>query len=194
MEVNKRSDIRGVIVTEDIVEGRMGCITTHPDYSGDVTGRLTSFPGVKLPDDTDDAARALYPITWPVDNRSTPIVNWPTYDWSLRRSLDQDANAPITDKTIYLTYPGNQESVTIPSGTQALAYGGGVFTVPSGQFVYDATMVTPDVALRACDTETDGAAYAGMLAVLASGSTTVIARVVRYDSSAHALTFRTLSP
>lgn len=192
MEIRKKSDIVGVITTEDVTEGRMVLYTSHPGYSDDVTGRLTNIPGVKLPDTEAEAARAKFVVTWKQDRREPPIVNWPAYSWALRQTFDQTANAPITGKTIYLTYPGYQESVTIPSGTLALALGGGVYTVPSGQFIYDATMLVPGTQLRAANTADDGASDSGKLTTLASG--TAVAVVEEFDSTEFSLTFRTLSP
>jgi len=194
MEINKRSDDIGSIATEDIVEGRMVLLTSNPGYgSTDLTGRLTDVPGVKLPDTPAEAALAKYAITWPSDNREPPIVAWPAYPFALREGFDQTANAPITGKTIYLTYPGYQNSQTIPSGSLALAMAGGVYTVPSGQYVYDATMQVPGTQLRACDAATDGDALAGQLAVMVSGSTCV-AVVERFSTATYALTFRTYRP
>lgn len=194
MEINKSSDILGVITTEDIVEGRMVLLTSHPGYTTaqDLTGRLTDEPGVKLPDTAAEAAMARYVITWPVDNKTPPIVYWPYYTWALRQTLDRATNAPVTGRTIYLTYPGYQNAVTIPSGYLALAFGGGTFTVESGQYVYNALMQVPGTVLRACDTVTDGAALAGQLAILGSG--VEVAVVERFTVSTFALTFRTLRP
>ena len=199
MEINKSHDIEGVVTTEDITEGRAVLLTSNPGYrrdggpATDLTGRLTDLPGVKLPATTDEAARATYLITWPADNREPPIVYWPAYSYAVRQTLDQTANAPITGKTIYLTYPGNQESVVIPSGFVALGFTGvgTEVTLPSGQYVYDATMQTPGTRLRACDTATDGAASAGMLAIVASG-TTALYEVSRFNTSTFALTVRSL--
>jgi len=191
MEINKRTDITGVITTEDIVEGRFVLATSHPGYgANDLTGRLTDVPGVKLPDTPAEAVAARTPITWQVSNQQPPYISWTAFPFALRQGFDQDANVPLTDATVYLTYPGYQESVTIPSGTLALAYGGGVFTLPSGQYMYNATMQVPGTALAVADTETDGAAYAGMPKV-ASGTDTVAARVERFNTTTFALTLRT---
>ena len=190
MEINKTADITGVITTEDIVEGRMVLFVTHPGYPNDLTGRLVDVPGVKLPDTAAEAAQAIYCITWPVDNREPPIVAWPSYNFALRYGFAQVANTPVTGRTIYLTYPGYQESITIPSGSLALGYSccGTELTVPSGQYVYTAAMQIPGTRLRACDTAGDGAALAGMLAVVASG--TAVAHVSRFNPNTFALTFR----
>jgi len=203
VEINKSSDITGVIVTEDIVEGRMVLLTSHPGYSvipgesdaADLSGRLTDEPGVKLPDTPSEAAKATYVLTWPVNNIKPPMMLplvGPMYSFALRQMFDQDGNLPLTDRTIYMTYPGNQESVTIPSGNLALAFNccGGEFTVPSGQYVYSDDLQVPGTRLRVCDTETDGEDAAGKLAVVGSG--TAVAEVSRFNSTSYALTFRSI--
>jgi len=197
MEINKVLDITGVITTEDIVEGRMVLLTSHPGYPTDLTGRLTDVPGVKLPDTLAEAARATFCLTWKNENRVPPMnIPWvgPYIPFALRQGgFDQAANTPLTGQTVYMTYPGYQNSVTIPSGTLSLGFSccGTVLTVPSGQYVYDATMQVPGTPLRACDTATDGAGVAGMLAILVSGSTR-IAQVERFNATSYALTFRML--
>lgn len=194
MEINKSSDITGVITTENIVEGRMVLLTSHPTYPNDLTGRLVDVPGVKLPDTLAEAARATYCLTWKVENRKPPmLIPWigPFIPWALRKGgFDQAANTPMVNQTIYTTYPGYQESATIPSGTLALGFNccGGEFTIPSGQFVYDPAMRTPGTRLRVCDAATDGAAVAGMLAVMISGAVAV-AEVSRWNANS-SLTFR----
>lgn len=193
MEINKQSDIVGVITTEDITEGRMVLLTSHPGFSDDVTGRLSDLPGVKLPDNETEANRARFAITWQVTRQEPPIIDWPTYPFALRQGYDQDPNAPITGKTIYLTYPGYQESVTIPSGTQALAMGGGTYTVPSGQFVYSGAMQTPGTRLSVANAGDDSEATAGMLKIQ-EGTEEAVAVVERFDATEMSLTFRTLSP
>lgn len=199
MEINKTHDIHGVITTEDITEGRAVLMTSNPGWRGgvgpvpDLTGRLTDLPGVKLPDTLAEAARATYLITWPVDNREPPIIYWPSYQFALRQTMDQATNAPITGRTIYLTYPGNQESVVIPSGFIAIGLTGvqTEVTMPSGQYVYNVAMRVPGTRLRACDTATDGAVSAGMLAIVASG-TTPLYEVSRFNATTFALTVRSI--
>jgi len=193
MEINKQSDVLGVVPTEDITEGRMVLLTSHPGHGDDLTGRPTDIPGVKLPETEAEANRARYVLTWKVDRREPPIVNWPSYNYALRQTFDRDTNAPITGKTIYLTYPGYQESVTIPSGTNSLALGGGTYTIPSGQFVYSGAMQVPGTRLSVANTGDDGAASAGMLKVQ-EGNEEYVAVVERFDTSAFSLTFRTERP
>jgi len=196
MEINKVHDITGVITTEDIVEGRCVLLTTHPGYASDVTGRLTDEPGVKLPDTQAEAARATYALTWPVDNRTPPLtIPWvgPYIPWALRAGgFDQATNLPLTSQTVYMTYPGYQENMTIPSGNLAIGLNGvgSVFTIPSGQYVYSANLQIPGTRLRVCDTATDGADLAGRL-VEHTLSGTALYQVERFNTN-YSLTVGTL--
>jgi hypothetical protein len=191
MEINKYTDIIGVVACDDVVEGRM-VILTSQSSSYDFGSRADLF-GARVPADDTEAALAKYIITWPVNNAKVTddikmLVPMPSYDWSLRRGgWDQAGNVPFTSK-IYLTYPGNQDGQTIPSGYLALAFDRGVFTVPSGAFVFSAGITSagaPLEVLNVADDDTD----AGKLAYNAAGT---IAIVERYDSEKNTLTFRTL--
>jgi len=191
MEINKYTDIMGVVVTEDIVEGRMVVMTSHTwDHN---FGSKVDLPGVKLPADSTEAAIAKYCLTWPVNNSNAegPIkmfVPTPSFDWAMRAGgWDQSANVPFS-AVVHLTYPGHKEGVTIPSGWQALAFDRGVFTVPSGAFVYSADLVA-GAPLEVLNTADDGASESGKLAYNAAGT---IAVVERFDSDEYSLTFRTL--
>jgi len=192
MEINKYTDIIGVVATENITEGRMVLLTSH-SYNYDF-GSKTDLPGVKLPATAAEALKAKYIVTWPVNNSNAEgqikmFVPQPSMSYSLRRGgWDQAVNVPFS-ATAYLTWPGNQNNVTIPSGYQALAFDRGVFTVPSGQFVYNASMLVPGSNLEVLNTADDTAAFAGMLAYNASGT---IGVVERFDTSTWSLTFRTL--
>jgi hypothetical protein len=191
MEINKYTDIIGVITRQAIVEGRMVILTDNNSADHDF-GSRSDLPGVRVPASTTEAARAHYIVTWPVNNaNSEGEIVWlktiPSMSYSLRRGgWDQAANVPFS-ATVYLTYPGNQESVEIPSGYLALAFARGVFTIPSGQYVYSADIMNPGAPLEVLNSGDDGA-DAGKLAYNASGT---IAVVERYDSSDGSLTFRT---
>jgi hypothetical protein len=196
MQINKYTDIVGVIASEDIAEGRMVLMTSHSfnkNYGSD-----TDLPGVKLPDTADEAARAQYILTWPVSNANAhgPIrlfIPQPSINWSLREGgFDKAANVPFS-ANVHLTYPGHKDGVTIPSGYQALAFAEGVFTVPSGAWEYSANSEVPGAPLRVMDTASDTAADAGKLADNTGGGGTTVARVERYDSDTGDLTFRTLN-
>ena len=109
-------------------------------------------------------------------------------------NTDDSDNVPITGTTIHLTHPGNNNvPQTVPAGDKCLAYAGGVFTVPSGHFVYSADIETPDAALEVLNTADDTSASAGKLA-FTSVAANAVARTVSYDSVTGALTFRTAIP
>lgn len=181
----------GVVTEEDIPEGRMVLMVGH-SQSHDFGSRV-DLPGVRLPADSTEAGVAKFCVTWPVNNANAegPIkmfIPTPSFDWALRAGgWDQSSNVPFS-ATVHLTYPGHKDGVTIPSGYQALAFDRGVFTVPSGAFVYSASLV-PGAPLEVLNKADDGASEAGKLAYNASGA---IAVVERFDSDAYSLTFRTL--
>ena len=177
MEINKYTDIVGVVSTQAIVEGRMVLLTsqaTSYDF-----GSRTDLMGVNLPATSAEALKAKFCIAFALDNRPTPLVNsYPAYDFALRGGFDQTANVPYT-ATIYLTHPGNMTvPQTIASGVLALAFDKGVFTVTSGNFVYSANLV-PGAPLAVADTATDGASEAGKLKYASDGT---IAVVERFDA------------
>ena len=140
MEVNKYEDIMGVVLTEDVVEGRMVLLTSHSESHN--YGSREELPGVKLPADSTEAARARYCLAFPVDNTQPPIYQpYPTITSNLRYGFDSDANVPFS-ADVYLTAPSMLVGETIPSGTLGLAFGAGaVITVPSGAYVYTTTLV-----------------------------------------------------
>jgi hypothetical protein len=191
MEINKYTDIMGAVTGEAIPEGRMVIMTSH-SQSHDFGSRV-DLPAVRLPADATEALRARFCITWPVNNANAegPIkmfIPTPSFAWALRRGgWDQAANVPF-NADVYLTYPGHQEGVVIPSGWLALAFDRGVFTVPSGHFVYSANLLT-GAPLEVLNKADDGVANAGLLAYNAAGT---IAVVERFDLNAYSLTFRTL--
>jgi hypothetical protein len=189
MEINKFSDIRGVVTNESIVEGRMVLVVPSINDTYDF-GSRADLPGVKLPDNSTEAALAKFPIAFAVDNRETPIYQpTPSVTFALRRGFDQSANVPFS-ATVYLTSPGNLVGQTIPSGEPALAFAGGVFTVPSGAFVYNAGLV-PGAHLVVANAADDSEADAGKLKY---SGTAGVATVERFDSTNFRLTFRTYNP
>lgn len=187
MEINKYTDIVGVVTTEAIVEGRMVLLTSH-NQSYDFGSRV-DLPGVKLPATSAEAAKAKFCVAFALDNRPTPLVNsYPSLTFALRDGFGQTANVPFT-ASIYLTHPGNMTvPQTVASGALALAFDKGVFTVPSGSFIYSANLV-PGAPLAVADTATNGATEAGKLKYDANGA---VAVVERFDSTNFTLTFRTL--
>lgn len=190
VEINKFSDIIGVVTTEAIPEGRMVLLTSH-SQSHDL-GSRTDLPGIKLPDTSAEAAKAKYVAVFAQDNRGLPIYQpTPSYSYNLRDGWGVgNDNVPITGSTIYLTHPQNMVGQTIPSGELAVAHGGGVYTVPSGYYIYSADLETPGAYLVAANTADDSEATAGMLKYSASAGVAVVERV---DSNKD-LTFRTLQP
>nr|WP_295383700.1 hypothetical protein [Pseudoxanthomonas sp.] len=188
MEINRFEDVLGVMPTEDIVEGRFVLLTSH-SFSQDF-GSEADLAGVKLPDTAEEAKRAVYCLTWRVDNRPTPIMQpIPSFAWAERNGWSQDPNAPFST-TVYLTPPGNQEGLTIPSGMSALAYTDGTFTLPSGAYIYSADIIVPGAAIIVADTASDGAGEAGKPKYTASMAAGVIGETERYDAATGRLTIR----
>lgn len=153
MEVNKYEDIMGVVLTENIVEGRMVLLTSHTETHN--YGSREELPGVKLPEDAAEAARARYCIAFPVDNTKPPIYQpYPAYTSNMRYGFDEATNVPFA-ADVYMTAPSMLVGQTIPSGTLGLAFGAGaVITVPSGAYVYTSTLV-PGAFLDVSYTGTD---------------------------------------
>lgn len=189
MEVRNYEHIDGVVVNEDIVEGRMAFKTTNQPGTYDF-GSRGDLPGVTLPNDSTEAAQAKFLIGFAVDNRGLPIYQpTPAFDYALRTGgWDQAENVPFS-ATVHLTHPGNKIGQTIPSGELALAYFRGVFTVESGAYVYNAALQTPGALMDVANAADDGASEAGKLKYSASG---VIAMVEQYNSDTGALTVRLL--
>lgn len=189
MEINHYGDtILGVVLTADTVEGRMVLLTQH-SWSKDF-GSLTDLPGAKVPADATEAIRARYVVTWPQDNQSLPLYSpQPAFSYALRYGFDQSANAPFS-ATVYLTKPGQQEGLTLPSGTAALAFGEGIYTVPSGCYINNANLIYPGAPLAVANTNDDGgASNAGKLKY---SSTNPVAETVHYDTTTGKLTFKIL--
>lgn len=183
---------QGALATEDIVEGRCVLLTSHT-WNEDF-GSLTDLPGVKLPDNDTEAQKARYIVTWTAPDRVVSpgnlyFVPTPSMDYALRGGFDQAANTPMTNVTVRTIWPGNQESVTIPSGTKLLILGdGAVVTLPSGQYVYNSALETPGARLEVLNSGDDGADH-GKLSYTAAGT---IAEVVRFYSDTAKLTVRML--
>jgi hypothetical protein len=193
MEINKFTDIVGVVLTEAVVEGRMVLLAQNTQAAYDF-GSRSDLPGARRPADDTEAGRAKFVVTWPVSNARAhgPIkmfVPQPSLEWALRQGgWDQAANVPFS-ADVHLTYPGQKDGVTIPSGSLALAFDRGVFTVPSGSYVYSDSLRNPGATLEVLNIADDTDADAGKLAY-ASGGT--IAVTEHFDVSTYALTFRTL--
>lgn len=187
MEINEFDEVLGVIPVEDIVEGRFVCFTSHT-FSNDF-GSEVDLPGVKTPDNAAEAARAKYCLTWKVDNKVGPIFAVPSYPFAQRGGWDQVANAPFST-TVYLTHPGNQNCLTIPSGVSSLAYTDGVFTVSSGCYIYSSNIIVPGATIRIHQADEGNAADAGKPMYDADMDIQIIGETYRYDTTTGALTIR----
>lgn len=182
----------GALAVEDMPEGRCVVLTSHTWDNN--FGSDTDLPGVKLPDNDTEAQMAHRIVTWtPPDRVVGPgnlyIVPTPSVPFALRGGFDRAANVPLTDVDIRITWPGNQESQTIPSGTKLLILGpGSVVTLPSGQYVYNSALETPGARMEALN-EGDDTTDAGKLSYAAAGT---IAEVIRFYSDTAKLTIRML--
>lgn len=200
MEIRKYTDIVGAVVVEDIVEGRMVLLTAvgaaaTGQPGSDLFGSRSDLPGLKLPETEAEADLAKFTVTWQVSNSVAEgeiklFITQPSFDFALRQGFDLPANVPF-NANVHLTYPGNQDSVTIPSGFQALAFDKGVFRVPSGQFIYSAAIELTGAQLSVANTADDGAGESGKLQVQ-SGGEAVVAVTEQFRNSDASLTFRTL--
>ena len=187
MEINHYGDtVLGGVAQEDIVEGRLVLLTTNVHSRN--YGSQTDLPGVKLPDTTTEAGYVKYIAVFEQDNRGLPLyLPQPALGaHTMRYGWEQSANAPFA-ATVYLTHPGVQESQTIPSGAGVALFGEGVYTLPSGQFIYSPQLQVPGAPIAAADTASDGAGEAGKVHY---STTTVVGEVVRYDNTTNRLTFR----
>lgn len=187
MEINDFDDVLGVIPTQDIVEGRFVTLCAHT-FSNDF-GSETDLPGVKLPANAAEAARAKYCLTWKVDNSSTPIYAVPSMQFAERGGWSQPANAPFAT-TVYLTHQGQQEGLTIPSGVSALAYGEGTFTLPSGAYIYSANIIVTGATIRIHQANEGSASDAGKPMYDADMDIQIVAETRGYDASTGRLTIK----
>lgn len=188
MEINKYREIVGVVTLEAIPEGRMVAMAASSETHD--FGSREELPGVKLPDTQAEAARAHYVVAFAVDNTKPPIYEpMPAFSWALREGWDQAANVPFS-ATVHMTQPSMTIGRTIPSGSLALAFGPGVYTVPSGSFVYSAGIIVPGAWLEVANDAEDSSALAGQLQADADGSEGKFAQTEFYDSSDGSLTFR----
>jgi hypothetical protein len=188
MEINKiNGDILGVMAANSIYPGRMVVLLAH-SFDNDF-GSQTDLPGARHPQTADEGKRARHMAGWMVDNRTPPYyVSMPSYSFSMRSGgFGSTANVPFTSE-VWLTWPGMQKSVTIPSGMAMLAYGAGTYTVWSGSYIYSAAVKTPGCLLSVAYTTTD----CGKLQAQSTfDADVVVGKVVYYDTSTGALTVTT---
>jgi len=172
----------GVVTTDAIPEGRMVLLT--PNSQSYDFGSREDLPAVKLPTTADEASKAKFVLAFAQTNEKPPIYrSFPEVTNSLRYGFDKSPNTPFS-AMIYVTPPSVQEGLTVPSGSLAVAFADGVFTVPSGAFVYSANLVA-GALLSVGYSGNDQ----GKLQYDAAGT---IAQVIEYDASANTLTFRLL--
>lgn len=187
MEINRFEEVLGVVPIANVVEGRFVLLTSH-NTSYDL-GSRTDLPGAKVPATAEEAKRARFCITWAVDNRKPPYYQpTPAFDFAQRGGWDQSENVPF-DAEVWMTYPGYQNSRTIPSGMPSLAFGTGTYTVPSGQYIYDSNLTSPGSPVIVANTAED-TTDAGKPKYQATMDERVIGIVERYDSTTGDLTIR----
>ncbi len=140
MEINNiLGDVKPVVAVNDIVEGRMVTLQAHT-VSADF-GSSSDLPGVDTPSTLDEARKARFMVAFPITYQKPPFyISPPSMSFALRGGFDQSDNSDF-NADVLTTYPGYKSSKTIPSGTLARAFGAGTFTVPSGQFIYSASLV-----------------------------------------------------
>jgi len=193
MEINKYTDITGVVVAQDIVEGRMVLLVANDEGANDISydfGSREDLPGARLPKNDTEAQKAHYVITFAVDNSIPPLYEpYPAFTYALRSGFDQASNVPFT-ADVHMTPQSMREGLTIPSGAPALAFGPGVFTVPSGAFVYAANLQVPGTWLEVANIDDEGATHAGKLQENSAGDKGKFAQVERFTVADWSLTFR----
>lgn len=187
MEINRFEQVKGAVAQEAIVEGRFVVLVNNA-LGGSVMNVDADLPGVKLPDTAEEATRAKYCLTWAVDNRQAPIVDYPQTAFDFRGGFVNASAGPLTGVTMWLTHPGNQESQTIPSGYKALAFTEGDFTIPSGQYIYNVALRTKGSLVIVANVADDGAADAGKPKYTATNAVGVIGEVQNYDTTTGDLT------
>jgi hypothetical protein len=188
MEINRFEDVIGVVAQQDMVEGRF--VTLVANTSEPTATENVDLPGAKLPATAEDAKRAKFCLTWAVDNRPAPIIDYPHASFDFRGGWVNSTAGPLTGVKMWLSHPGNQESQTIPSGYKALAFTEATVTIPSGQYIYNASLTVPGAAVMIADTASDSAADAGKPKYAASMAVGIIGFVQDYDTTTGALTIR----
>lgn len=190
MEINRFEQVIGVIPQANVVEGRFVVLTSNA-MTGDFINVNDDLPGAKVPATAEEAESARYCITFAVDNRPVPIVDYTTTPWDTRGGWGGNTpNGPLTSQTIYLTHPGNQESKTIPSGYKSLAFADATVTIPSGQYIANANLQVPGANVIVANTAEDGAGEAGKPKYQATHDDRVVGWVQEYNSTNGALTIR----
>lgn len=191
MEILKYTDIRPVVSTAQIPEGRMVLITSH-SQSDDSFQSMDNLPGIKVPATAAEALKARYVASVALINQSAPIYQSPpSVTFSLRDGFGGANNVPF-QATVHLTPPSMTKQPTILTNSIARAFAQGEFIVFSGDYVANESLVPGDY-LEALNTADDGASLAGVLA-RTTDAALAIAEVIKYDSDNQELHFRTFNP
>jgi hypothetical protein len=167
MEIHKYTDIIGrTLDWNGVYEGRMVYLTED---------------GCRIPQTAAQAAKSKYLVAWKQNNIPMPMYEpYPSYTWALRYGFDRTNNTPFS-ATVYTTYPGLESTEqAIPSGQAVLLYTAGEFTVTSGNWVYDASMVE--------GTELEVETTTGKLTTLSGGTAIAVCTKVNTNGD---LQFRT---
>ena len=178
-ELNHIEEVVACVVLQDTPEGRFGILSTHTaDYN---FGSRTDLPGFKLPANPTEAARARFMANWAYTNQQMPMYQpEPRMPFALRQGFGTTDNTPFT-ATVYVTHPSVQEGVVIPSGSTALAFGAGIYTLDQSGYINDVNLL-PGAAVKVADATTDGATNAGKLKYSATVDASVVGFVVKKDS------------
>ena len=187
MEINNvEGEILGVLTAQSIVEGLMVVLGPKTTNSNDFGGN-TDLATVRPPQSLDEAKRSRWIVTWPQTLQKPPFYNpMPSFSFALRQGFDQAANAPFS-ASVWTTYPGMQNGQTIPSGVGALAFGNGIYTVPSGSFIDSAGIKVDGTPLSV---NYSGVTAGKLQAETSYDPSICVATVVGFDTSLYALTFR----
>jgi len=190
MRFRKIADSIGAVAVGDIPEGRMCIIVDHnQDHN---YGSRTDLVGAKLPATADEAKEALYLAAFSVTEQQPPIyVNYPASPGNIRGGFDGATNLPF-NADVYTTAPSMLQGRTIPSGSLVALHAGGTYTVTSGHYIYNASIVAGS-RLEVLNTADDGATSAGKLSLEATAGAG-IATVIEHDTTKRELTFRTRQP
>lgn len=152
MKINKYQDIRGVVLKENVTEGRLVLIDEHSQSHN--YGSREELPAVRVPANSTEAPRAKYMLTHAVDNTEAPFYDpMPAFQFALRQGFDQAQNVPF-QAYVHMTPKSLKEGQVIASGSLALGFAAGVYTLPSGHYVDNASIV-PGAYLIAANTNDD---------------------------------------
>jgi hypothetical protein len=152
-------------------------------------GSETDLPGFKVPATAEEANNARGLITWAVTNIPFPQflpVPQDAYQW--RHGFGTPNNGTPMVGSFWMVNPAAMTAPQIiPSGSRALYFEGGVFTFPSGTYIYNAALKNPGTLVQVANTAED-TTDAGKLKYIATYGTRVVGKVRRYNPTTAALT------